>query len=61
MSCKHIIFKLKSVFSSVCASVRAFLSPHVQMRIEVAKNIALLITNTLLLLIVLLLRIATSL
>lgn len=61
MSCKHIIFKLKTVFSSVCASVLAISSPHMQMRIEVAKNIALLLTNTLLLLVVLLLRIATSL
>ena len=61
MSCKHIIFKLKTVFSSVCASVLAISSPHMQMRIEVAKNIALLLTNTLLLLVVLLFRIATSL
>ena len=51
MSCKHIIYKLKNLFNDVCCS----------MRLEVARNVAILVTNTGILVIVLVCRILVSL
>lgn len=62
MSCKHIIYKLKNLFNDVCCSVNCCLFFfNIQMRLEVARNVAILVTNTGILVIVLVCRILVSL
>lgn len=50
LACNHIIWKLKMVYQDVCCSIR----------LVIAKNIALIITNTFLLLVILCIRILLS-